>query len=69
MGEIQTLLQALYNQNEDMLTAVAQQTSKAIDVLSKIDTTDTGPNGRAYPERKLGQACKWSSNSSTPMWD
>ena len=56
VGEMQSLLQSLYNQNEDMLTAVAQQTFKAIDVLSKIDLTSTVPNGLAYPERELGQS-------------
>ena len=56
VGEMQSLLQALYNQNEDMLTAVARQTFNAIDVLGKIDTASYQPNGRAYPERELGQS-------------
>ena len=56
VGEMQSLLRALYNQNEDMLTAVARQTFNAIDVLGKIDTASYQPNGRAYPERELGQS-------------
>ncbi len=56
VGEMQGLLQTLYNQNEDMLTAVARQTFNAIDVLGKIDTASYQPNGRAYPERELGQS-------------
>jgi len=55
VGDMQTLLASLYNQQEDLLTAVAQQTFEAIDVLSKIDT-DGDVNGRSYPEREFGRA-------------
>ncbi|PIE80451.1 MAG: hypothetical protein CSA11_08260 [Chloroflexi bacterium] len=55
IGDMQTLLAALYNQQEDVLTAVANQTFAAIDVLSKVDTEQPG-NGSAYPERDFGRA-------------
>ncbi|RMG97966.1 MAG: DUF1501 domain-containing protein [Chloroflexi bacterium] len=58
VGEMQTILHALYNQNEDMLTAVANQTFAAIDVLSKLDAEHYQPAGRAYPEREFGRAMK-----------
>lgn len=55
-GDMQTLLASLYNQQQDLLTAVAQQTFAAIDVLSKIDTENYVANGRSYPEREFGRA-------------
>ncbi len=56
IGDRQALLAALYNQQEDVLTAVAQQTFAAMDVLSKIETEGYVANGRAYPEREFGKA-------------
>jgi uncharacterized protein (DUF1501 family) len=56
VGDRQALLAALYNRQEDLLTAVARQTFAAIDVLSKIDTQNYVANGRAYPEREFGKA-------------
>jgi uncharacterized protein (DUF1501 family) len=58
IGEMQALLQRLYNQNEDLLTAAANQTFASIDVLSRIDTAHYQPDGRAYPEREFGQAMR-----------
>ena len=56
IGDRQALLAALYNQQDDLLTAVAQQTFAAIEVLSKIDTERVEANGRVYPEREFGRA-------------
>jgi len=58
VGEMQSLLSALYRQGDDLLTAAADQTFAAMDVLSRIDTTNYQPNGRDYPERDLGQALR-----------
>lgn len=56
MGDKQALLAALYGQQDDLLTAVAQQTFAAIDVLRKIDTEGYVANGRSYPDRDFGKA-------------
>jgi uncharacterized protein (DUF1501 family) len=56
VGEMQTLLQTLYNQHEDLLTATANQTFEALAVLSQMDVAGYVPNGRLYPERELGQS-------------
>jgi uncharacterized protein (DUF1501 family) len=56
MGDMQTLLASLYNQQDDLLTAVAQQTFSAIDLLSKIDTEGGRINGQPYPEQAFGRA-------------
>lgn len=58
VGQMTRLLQTLYEQNQDMLTAVAQQTFASIDVLSKIDTVGYVPNGRTYQENEFGQAMR-----------
>ncbi len=58
VGQMSTLLQSLYEQNQDMLTAVAQQTFASIDVLGRIDTAGYVPNGRAYQENEFGQAMR-----------
>jgi uncharacterized protein (DUF1501 family) len=58
VGQMTTLLQSLYEQNQDMLTAAAQQTFASIDVLSKIDTVGYVANGRAYQETEFGQAMR-----------
>ncbi len=58
VGQMSSLLQMLYEQNQDMLTAVAQQTFASIEVLSKIDTEGYVPNGRAYQENEFGQAMR-----------
>ncbi|MEW5985576.1 MAG: DUF1501 domain-containing protein [Chloroflexota bacterium] len=56
VGEMQSLLYTLYNQDDDLLKAAANQTFAAIEVLSRIDTTTYQPRGRAYPERDLGRS-------------
>ncbi|MEM7111415.1 MAG: DUF1501 domain-containing protein [Chloroflexota bacterium] len=58
IGEMQVILETLYNQNETLLTAVSQQTFAAIDILGQIDTVGYVPNGRSYPETDFGQALK-----------
>ncbi|MCP5097771.1 MAG: DUF1501 domain-containing protein [Chloroflexi bacterium] len=57
VGEMQLMLNMLYNQQDDLLTSVAAQTFDAIEVLAKVDAgRDSGGNGRAYPEQGFGQA-------------
>ena len=58
VGQMSRLLQTLYKQNQDMLTAVAQQTFASIDILSKIDTVGYVANGRSYQENEFGQAMR-----------
>lgn len=58
VGQITSLLQTLYEQNQDMLTAAAAQTFASIEVLSKIDTVSYVPNGRPYQENEFGQAMR-----------
>lgn len=58
VGQMTTLLQTLYEQNQDMLTAVAQQTFASIEVLGQIDTESYVANGRAYQENEFGQAMR-----------
>ena len=58
VGEMQALLQRLYNQDEDVLTAAANQTFEALDVLRQVDSEGYVPRGRAYPEQEVGQALK-----------
>ncbi|MCL4871759.1 MAG: DUF1501 domain-containing protein [Anaerolineae bacterium] len=55
VGQMQTLLAALYNQGDDLLNAAAQQTFATIDLLSQINTARSPVRGRAYPENELGQ--------------
>ncbi len=55
-GEMTALLQRLYNQQQDLLTAAANQTFASIDVLGKMDVQGYLPNGRSYPENEFGQA-------------
>ncbi|MCP4360445.1 MAG: DUF1501 domain-containing protein [Chloroflexi bacterium] len=57
MGEMTAVLQTLYNPEQDLLTAAAQQTFAAIDVLGQIET-DGAVNGRGYAENEFGQAMK-----------
>lgn len=54
VGQMHTLLQTLYNQNDDLLTAAASQTFAAIDVLNQIDVAGYQPRGRAYPQQEFG---------------
>ncbi|MCA9940466.1 MAG: DUF1501 domain-containing protein, partial [Anaerolineales bacterium] len=54
IGEMHTLLQTLYSQNDDLLTAAANQTFAAIDVLGQLDGTGYQPRGRAYPPQEFG---------------
>ncbi len=56
VGELQSLLHTLYNQQEDLLTGSANQTFAAMEMLGQIDTAGYTPNGRSYPERELGQS-------------
>ncbi|MEZ4591612.1 MAG: DUF1501 domain-containing protein [Chloroflexota bacterium] len=58
IGQMTSLLQTLYSQNEDMLTAVAQQTFASIEVLGKIDTAGYVAGGRPYQENEFGQALR-----------
>lgn len=58
VGQMTNLLQTLYSQNQDMLTAAAQQTFAAIEVLGKIDTAGYVANGRPYQETEFGQALR-----------
>lgn len=58
VGQMTNLLQALYEQNQDMLTAVARQTFASIEVLRKIDTEGYVANGRPYQENEFGQAMR-----------
>ncbi len=56
VGEMQAILQTLYERDESLLTAVAQQTFSAIDLLSRIDVENYAPGGRPYPEGGFGRA-------------
>jgi uncharacterized protein (DUF1501 family) len=58
VGQMSSLLQTLYSQNQDMLTAAAQQTFASIEVLNKIDTEGYVANGRSYQENEFGQAMR-----------
>ena len=55
VGDMQALLDQLYNQRQDLLAAAANQTIASLDVMSRIDTA-RAPAGRAYPQGGLGQA-------------
>ena len=55
---MQLMLNTLYNQQDDLLTAVANQTFDAIEVLAKVDRLGDGGNGRNYPEQEFGQAMR-----------
>ena len=57
-GEMTTLLQSLYKEKEDLLTAAANQTFASIDVLGKIDVDGYVANGRSYQENEFGQAMR-----------
>lgn len=56
VGDMQAILYSLYNQNSDLLTAAAQQTFDAIELLSQINLSTLPARGRAYPENELGKA-------------
>jgi uncharacterized protein (DUF1501 family) len=56
VGEMQAILQTLYQQDDSMLTAVADQTMAAIAMLEQIDTANYLPAGRSYPEQAFGQS-------------
>lgn len=55
-GEITAVLSALYNQREDLLTAVAWQTFAAMDILAQLPRVEPGINGRSYPDTDFGHA-------------
>jgi len=52
--DLQSLLQTFYTQNDNPLSLNANKTFAAMDTLSRIDTTNYQPRGRAYPETKFG---------------
>lgn len=56
LGEMTAVLDALYNQNQEPLTAVANQTFAALELLAKMDRAGYVPVGRPYEERDFGQA-------------
>ncbi len=58
VGQMTSLLQTLYEQNQDMLAVAAQQTFASMAVLGKIDTEGYVPNGRVYQENEFGQAMR-----------
>lgn|SRR5574341_29214 len=54
--EMETVLAALYQQDQDMLSAIASRTLSAFDLLKQIDVQSYRPAGRAYPEGEFGMA-------------
>jgi uncharacterized protein (DUF1501 family) len=60
VGELQTLLGALYAQEQDMLTAAAAQTFAAVEVLGGIETENYVADGRPYPKPNSARPCAWS---------
>jgi uncharacterized protein (DUF1501 family) len=56
VGEMQAVLRTLYNQDNSILTAAAEQTIAAIEMLDQIDTANYQSSGRAYPERGYGRS-------------
>ncbi|MCA9925596.1 MAG: DUF1501 domain-containing protein, partial [Anaerolineales bacterium] len=58
VGEMQALLQTLYTRQDDLLTAAANQTFAAIEVLAQVDVQGGMVNGRSYPEREFGEAMR-----------
>lgn len=58
MGEMTAVLQSMYNQQQDLLTAAANQTFASIEVLNRIDAEQYVANGRGYAETDFGQALR-----------
>ncbi|MEM7334996.1 MAG: DUF1501 domain-containing protein [Chloroflexota bacterium] len=58
VGQMQTLLQSLYNQKEDLLSSAANQTFAAIDILGQVHSEGYVAQGRPYAEQEFGQALK-----------
>jgi len=56
LGEMTALLQAMYNRQQDLLTAVANQTFASIDILQRLDAEPYLPHGRGYAENDFGKA-------------
>lgn len=56
-AQMSDLLQKLYHQHNDLLTAAATQTFATIELLRKVDTTSP-PKGRAYPTDEVGQGLR-----------
>jgi uncharacterized protein (DUF1501 family) len=54
-AELQRVLSALYSQHDELLKSAASQVFASIDVLSRIDTSNYRPAGRAYPESDFGK--------------
>jgi uncharacterized protein (DUF1501 family) len=56
IGDLQNVLRALYERSNDFLSAAAEQTFNALDVLGLIDAQTYRPKGRPYPDGDFGQA-------------
>jgi uncharacterized protein (DUF1501 family) len=56
LGEMTSLLQAMYNQQQDLLTAAANQTIASIEVLNRLDAESYVAHGRGYAENNFGKA-------------
>ena len=61
VGALQAILRTLYNRDESLLTAAANQTFAAMGMLAQIDVETYRANGRSYPERELGQALQMTA--------
>lgn len=58
IGQMQTLLQTLYEQQDDVLATAATQTFAAMDVLAKVSGETYTATGRPYPEQEFGEAMR-----------
>ncbi len=56
IGEMSTLLNALYNQQPDLLTATAHQTFASLELLAQLGREPYTPHGRVYAESDFGRA-------------
>ena len=54
-SDLQSLLHNFYTQSDHPLRSNANKSFAAIDTLSRINTADYRPRGRAYPETKFGE--------------
>ena len=53
---LRAAIEALYQEQDDLLASAAQQTLASIDVLNRVDVKGYVPNGRPYPESDFGRA-------------
>jgi len=53
---LRAAIEAMYQEQDDLLTSAAWQTLASIDVLSRIDMKGYQPGGRTYPESDFGRA-------------